>query len=138
MPTRAEWIECKDLPVDVCNAYRVRYGHARIGAEDIAHEKQRACEKRMPSLAKRGANYSKAMLRWIRAGRPVCTEDQIAERLAICQACPLFDAVKEHCTKCGCPANRNANAMRNKLAMATESCPHPDGPRWTALVETAE
>lgn len=87
----------------------------------------------MPSLAKRVWNYGEAVARWMAAGSPTCTQEQIGERLAICRECPFFMEDSNHCSKCGCPLGSGKDALRNKLAMATEECPHPDGPKWRAL-----
>ncbi len=82
-----------------------------------------------PSLVRRAWNYAAAVSRWIAAGRPTRTPEQIAERLATCQACPHFNAARRTCRKCGCCVSVIADALANKLAMGTEVCPD-DPPRW--------
>jgi hypothetical protein len=75
-----------------------------------------------------------AVAKWIAAGRPTRSQEQIEAILTtICDAKPV---PCEHfrngsCDLCGCKINANPSALRNKLAMGTESCPL-DLPRWTA------
>ncbi len=87
-----------------------------------------------PGLARLGLNLASAVAKWIKAGRPVRTQERVDELLAICRACPFLNRTnpnREFCTKCGCRVNGDAaNPTTNKLAMATESCPL-DPPRWT-------
>lgn len=65
-------------------------------------------------------------------GGPAATEEQIAERIAICTDCDQIQ--NENCGACGCKCNGRL-AWRNKLAWKSSSCPHPDGPRWTAITD---
>jgi hypothetical protein len=76
--------------------------------------------KQLPPFLIRGVNFASAMARWVAAGRPMRTQSEIDERLAICQACP--ELVDNHCAKCGC-ACVETNQLMNKLALATEKCP---------------
>lgn len=78
----------------------------------------------MPSLLIRGWNFARAMSRWTLAGMPRRTPEEIADRLAICQACEFLQ--NDHCSKCGC-ACVEKNQLINKLALSTETC--PEG-RW--------
>lgn len=84
----------------------------------------------LPNIFKRGWNYCKAVKRWKRAGKPVRTKAQIEAIRPICEACPLFNAVKRACSICGCPCDENENPLENMIAMATETCPD-NPPRWT-------
>ena len=74
----------------------------------------------LPPLLVRGLNFAAAMFRWVAAGRPVRSQSEIDERLAICQSCPQL--VENVCQKCGC-ACVEENSVLNKLALATEKCP---------------
>lgn len=75
----------------------------------------------LPSLASRVWNFAGAMTHWAASGFPTRSQEQIEERMAICQACPLLQ--NNVCQKCGC----SVDGLINKLAVATEAC--PDG-RW--------
>ncbi len=85
-------------------------------AKDTKMETARFGEKVM--------NYSKALRKWIAAGRPERTDEEVAAILAEhCGGCRMYDKKREVCNSCGCPANKNLPAIRNKLKMATEACP---------------
>jgi hypothetical protein len=49
-----------------------------------------------------------------------CSQQQIDDRLAICQGCEFYK--DNSCLKCGCTLNRGKNYM-NKLLWADQSCP---------------
>lgn len=74
----------------------------------------------IPPLLIRGLNFALAMARWARGGFQVRSQDEIDERLAICQSCPHL--VDNHCKLCGC-ACVEKNRLINKLALKTEKCP---------------
>ena len=67
--------------------------------------------------------WGRAIARWIKAGRPVRNQEQIAELWAICSKCMRFDPHRQACSICECNISMSDNAMLNKLAMATEGCP---------------
>ena len=67
------------------------------------------------------SRYATAVARWIAAGRPTRTDQQVESLLANCQACEHFDG--SACRKCGCRVSASPNALANKLRMLTESCP---------------
>lgn len=69
--------------------------------------------------------YAMAVARWVAAGSPVRTDDDVATLLAICHACPTsrYDAARGACNRCGCKVNVSSQGLVNKLRMATESCP---------------
>lgn len=75
----------------------------------------------IPSIIIRGWNFATAITKWTLAGMPRRTQAEIDARLAICQACPFLQ--NDHCTQCGC-ACVEENRLINKLALATETCPH--------------
>ena len=49
-----------------------------------------------------------------------CSQEQIDNRLAICQTCEFYQ--NNSCLKCGCTLNRDKNYM-NKLLWADQRCP---------------
>lgn len=142
MPSLTEWIDCVGLPVEKCNGYRARRGLPLLeNATPAPPDHQsinnktttiKGCGKSIPSLPKRIYNYGAAVTKWTASGRPVRTQEQIDTLLAICKECPLFNAEISHCSVCGCPLGSGKDALKNKLAMATEDCPHPDGSKWKA------
>ncbi len=63
-----------------------------------------------------------------------------SNRMNICNTCPLLDTTGE---KCMVPGTQPCcSACGCKLAFKTRSlsseCAHPDGPKWTAVLEQAE
>lgn len=66
-------------------------------------------------------NYSRAIAKWVKAGRPRRSDGEVAAILEICHRCSLFE--NGGCKKCGCRVNTRKSALANKLRMATESCP---------------
>ncbi len=81
-----------------------------------------------PSLPRRAANYAKAGALHLASGRPLAADKQVAERFAICQACPLFkpkDDGQGVCThsSCGCALKAVGVTGRNKLRWADSQCP---------------
>ena len=69
-------------------------------------------------------SYTLAVANWIAAGRPTRTEAEILHILEVkCQTCEQYNVEKQACKRCGCKLNRSKNALRNKIAMATENCP---------------
>src|SRR4051794_8919800 len=91
-------------------------------------KKQKAPRPAKPPLLKRLANFSKAAITHAMNGAPTCTEEQIAERFAICKGCDIFQPDADNpevgvCThsSCGCPVTR-ANKFVSKLAWADQEC----------------
>lgn len=86
---------------------------------------------RPASVVSQLTGYAAAVSRWLSAGSPRRADAEVADLLAICQACPTarYDAARGACNKCGCRVNSSGWALVNKLRMATESC--PDG-HWPA------
>ena len=76
--------------------------------------------RELPPLAQRVANFAASAAKHVAAGMPRCTDEQIAERFAICQGCEFL--LNQACSKCGCPVVREARFV-SKLSWANESCP---------------
>lgn len=71
-----------------------------------------------PSMVRRAWNYAQAIYNHVRRGKPVVSEEEALRRLALCEACELFDADKRICLhqKCGCLLDR-------KVTWAEQKCP---------------
>lgn len=83
---------------------------------------------KLPPLRERLKNFTVAALGHVLAGAPTCTDEKIAERLAICRACPEFIRDSDnpqvgHCAKCGCPASDLLSRYVSKIAWADQQCP---------------
>ena len=94
-----------------------------------ADKAKRTAAKKSPcSVGGKVLRYGKAVARWVKAGRPVRTPDEVARIYDdLCRPCDDFDVEKETCKVCGCPVRKSAKALRNKIGMATEHCP---GEKW--------
>jgi hypothetical protein len=67
-------------------------------------------------------HYTRALSRWIKAGRPVRGEAEIKLIFeTFCQPCDAYESGR--CGYCGCYVNQKTIAPLNKIAMATEECP---------------
>ena len=73
-----------------------------------------------PSFLEKIGNFATSAARHVAAGAPRCTDEQVAERHAICAGCEYFDG--KACKKCGCAVSRE-RAYISKLSWAGESCP---------------
>ncbi len=89
---------------------------------------QKRTETTPPTFLQKMVNYAASQLKHAKNGFQVASEAEIARRLSICEQCPKF--VAHACQVCGCNCSSNGSALRNKLASASATCPHPDGARW--------
>lgn len=72
------------------------------------------------SVWQKAKNFAKASAQHVASGAPKCSDEQIAERFAICQTCEfLKDGA---CEKCGCPVVREKKFI-SKLSWADQGCP---------------
>lgn len=77
-------------------------------------------------------NYSNARTKWINAGKPLRTEEEIKMIFdTYCKTCPFLE--NNNCKLCGCNIKRQGVHL-NKLAWSTEQCPH-NPPFWTSDVK---
>lgn len=76
------------------------------------------------SLMIRVFRYTRALSRWIKAGRPVRNEDEILGIFTTyCQGCDSLDNESSRCHECGCHIGTTKSPLMNKIAMGTEHCP---------------
>lgn len=88
-------------------------------------------EPPLPGIITRAMNYAKAKALHVINGSPVCTEEQVSRRFAICRTCDQFRVSDSKCAACGCAVTR-AKIYDSKLRWADSECPHPNGPKWPA------
>lgn len=93
-----------------------------------------------PSLSQQVMGFTNAMARWVAAGRPRPTAEQLAERQTICRTCVhrVVEGDIELCGLCGChlagePILLGMMERPGKAEMSTEICPH-NPPKWPKLV----
>jgi len=103
--------------------------------------------RKSPGLLQRGSNFAKAVGEHRAAGYPQATDEQVAERFAICQTCVgkggFFKSTGEgsgQCThvQCGCNMrNVGSESMitPNKLRWAEQKCPIG---KWDSVVPVVE
>jgi hypothetical protein len=72
------------------------------------------------SIITKAANFATSAAKHIAAGMPRATDEQVAERFAICQGCEFLSGGA--CSKCGCPVVRESRFV-SKLSWANEKCP---------------
>lgn len=77
-----------------------------------------------PTLVTQARNYWKAIKKWITAGRPVRSDEDIKKIHAnYCLQCDWYDKQVQRCKGCGCKIQLGGAALLNKAKMATEHCP---------------
>jgi hypothetical protein len=81
----------------------------------------------LPSKATQAVNFVTAHARWVAAGEPTRSADEISSLFSICEDCPAKQFLRVskdlgRCKECGCWLKRQGTFF-NKLSMATESCP---------------
>jgi hypothetical protein len=75
---------------------------------------------RSASLAAKARNFATSAAKHLASGMPRASDEEIARRFAICQACEHFDG--KACRQCGCPVVREKKFL-SKLSWANEKCP---------------
>jgi len=76
-----------------------------------------------PQLVPPEIRHPRAWTRWIKAGRPVRSQEEIQKIYEICQQCKALDTETNSCKYCGCRIASHGNPLRSRIAMATERCP---------------
>ncbi|MDD3470503.1 MAG: glycosyltransferase family 92 protein [Thermoguttaceae bacterium] len=75
-------------------------------------------------IFKRVGNYTRAITRWIKAGRPVRSSEEIGNiYVEHCSECEHRNRSSSTCCYCGCHVSTGSQPMLNKIAMGTEGCP---------------
>ena len=81
-------------------------------------------EPAQPGMVQKAIRYTRALSRWIKAGRPVREEAAIIDIFRNdCSPCMDYDQRTSSCNHCGCRVNDSLIDPLNKIAMATEHCP---------------
>ncbi len=71
--------------------------------------------------------FLKELARWVLAGRPIRSDEQMGKIFSICEQCPEFERYAPgcdfgHCKVCGCNLDKTDKG-RNKIAWGTTKCP---------------
>lgn len=116
------------------NDYRLHYSGGGtsssvivITSDELTEAAERfAAEIGEPTIVEKGKHFLMALARWRKAGYPCRTDEQVAHIYRDhCKPCGFRDSKADTCKLCSCPVRIVGIAVRNKLRMATESCP-----RW--------
>jgi hypothetical protein len=87
--------------------------------------------KELPALWRKAMNYTKAVARFVAAGRPVVSLEVLEQRQGQCAVCP--ERALDACAACGCP-------LEKKLMLGSEVCglvKKGQPPKWGAVQEAA-
>tara|TARA_R110002020_G_scaffold321254_3_gene537179 strand:- start:256 stop:588 length:333 start_codon:yes stop_codon:yes gene_type:complete len=87
-------------------------------------------DKEAPSLFQMLKSFTKEAAKFIKAGTPMVSEEDYAERLDACVACEHVQKKHMRCGLCGC-------VLQFKARMKTTVCPDTP-PRWKTQILTAE
>ncbi|MCR9116082.1 MAG: hypothetical protein NXI22_03935 [bacterium] len=83
---------------------------------------RRNCPAASGPILSKAAVYGVAVARWMLAGRPVRSDEEVTEIFDnLCGPCEHFNG--DSCDKCGCKISKSRSAMQNKIRMSTEHCP---------------
>jgi hypothetical protein len=95
-----------------------------IDMESLGATESEAAVPTLPGIGTQLHNYWEAIKRWVKAGRPVRSDEEVAELHAnFCAKCDWFDKESSRCKGCGCNVKPTGSALLNKIKMATEHCP---------------
>ncbi len=67
--------------------------------------------------------YAAALKKWIAAGRPTRTNEEVMAIENICKQCEKYEAESGRCKVCGCKITTPGIAILSKAKLATEVCP---------------
>ena len=132
-PVKVMMLGAKSLPIIDPEAlppceYRVNDKTCMVTGLGITKEICNACvaetKTHTASLPDKLINYASSVRRWVASGRPVRSDERVAEIFRDhCSGCKMYDEEKRACKSCGCAVNNSSVPLANKLKMATESCP---------------
>jgi len=122
---------CRLPPKRECKAKLTPEQLAQREAARAEQEKLTAeeCEALRPEGEKLGwtpamiKTYSVALAGWIKAGRPIRSDEEVSTIIIICENCDKYNKDKQRCSVCGCKINTSNLAIFNKARMGTQNCP---------------
>lgn len=107
----------------------------------VAASRPAPAAPREPGLLRKAASFARAVVRHVAAGLPTVSPEVHAARLDACRPCDMNvgTQAEPRCSKCGCGkavmiAGLKVGGLSAKAWMAGETCPHPAGDRWAAVV----
>lgn len=85
-------------------------------------ERLREACRAVPGAAQRVANFAAASREHVKSGLALVSDEVRDQRLATCQACPLYDGTICTHPKCGCPIKLKRSWF-DKLSWKSSTCP---------------
>jgi len=67
--------------------------------------------------------YAAALKKWVAAGRPTRTDEEVEAIEQICKQCEKYETESGRCKVCGCKITTPGIAILSKAKLATEVCP---------------
>jgi len=110
-----------DVELTVNMVFRCRYCNLQISGPYKGQHQCRNGVPLMPDMTTRLTTYAAALARWVTAGRPTRSDEEVERIHTICTGCKWHD--NGYCLGCGCRVSSSAFAILNKIRMATENCP---------------
>lgn len=114
----------KRLPgyVDAVLEAAAQQDDTNVWLDDAAYEslRERFTPKTPLPLIQKAKNLAKSAVRHVASGMPMCTQEQVDARFAICRGCEFYK--DGACQQCGCPLVRERKFI-SKLSWAHEECP---------------
>jgi len=106
----------------------------KLTPEQLEERKRKACEEAealRPEGEKLGwdfgmvCRYAAALKKWVAAGRPTRTDEEVEAIKAICKSdeCKKYEPIEGRCRACGCKIHTPGITILSKAKLATETCP---------------
>ena len=108
------------VPVAKQDIFRQHWESKQNRNSRIAQEKQERLQAsagiKQPTLIRKAASATVAIVKHAASGFQAASDEMQAERLLICEECPLLDRKRNVCISCGCP-------IKKKTRMQSQKCP---------------
>lgn len=121
------WEQCKNCLSDVGDVGGTLNEKAALKTLALPESMKKLDEDGVPNFpfaAQLMATYWTAVKRWVAAGRPKRTKEEVKSLHAtFCAKCDWYDPGSQRCKGCGCRVAPKGIAILNKIEMATEHCP---------------
>ena len=92
---------------------------------EICHRCEAETREQEATFGDKLRGYFGAIRRWVAGGRPTRSQEEIDRifKEHCGNGCRRYDPDTNSCKNCGCAVSTTSTPLKNKLAMATETCP---------------